>query len=123
MVRLLQIVSPSSSKIEKYNLEKIYHSVKTSIKKDKKASDDLPYYATISELEFLMLLDYPNIKNKIEHILEEIQPKVFLVERTLKHMRWFVETVEEFSIKKVDTSIRFEKVIQLFEDYLDYIKN
>ena len=122
MIRFLEIVSPSSPEIEKYNLKKIYSSVKPSIKKEKKMVGDLSYYATISELEFLLLLDYPNIKSKIEYILDKLQPKIFLVERTLKQMEWFIDTVEQFSTTKVDTSIRFKKVIELFEDYLYYVK-
>ena len=123
MVRLLQIVSSSSSEIEKYNLEEIYSSVKASIKNEKRLERDLSYYATISELEFLLLLDYPNIKSKIEYILETLQPKVFLVERTVKQMRWFVNIAKEFSSKEIETLVRFKRVIELFEDYLHYIKN
>ncbi len=123
MVRLLQIISPNSSEIEKYNLEEIYSSVKSSIKRERKIKGDLSYYATISELEFLLLLDYPNVKSKIEYILERLQPKVFLVERTLKQMRWFVNIAKEFSSKEIESLVKFKRVIELFEDYLHYIKN
>jgi len=122
MVKLLEIISPSSSELEKYDLGKIYSSVKSSIKKEKKYSGDSPYYATISELEFLLLLDYPNIKSKIEYFLESLKPNFFLVERTLKQMKWFVDTVEQFAPMELDTSLRFKKVIELFEDYIRYIK-
>ncbi len=57
------------------------------------------FYATMSNLEFCLLLEKENTIKKIEESLEDLNPSKFLTERPLFQLIWFVNLLEEFSEK------------------------
>ncbi len=99
MLKLYSEIIPDSQKFKKYDIEKIYLSVQESIKKDKKGSNEDKFYATMSDLEFCLLLEKRETIKRIEESLEELNPSKFLAERPLFQMIWFVNLLEEFSEK------------------------
>ena len=122
MVRLFEIIFQNDKNIKEYDLEKIYKEVSLSISSDKKEEGDNHYYASITELEFHLILNASGIDRKIETLLGNEKPEVFLVERTLKQMKWFIDIVEKFSVNKLPLLKGFRDVIKLLEDYISYME-
>ena len=103
MLKLLEILFPKEKVFLDYNLENIYNSTQLSIREDKRRGEDFNYYASISDIEFQILLDkYSNhqeLKDEIANLLLELTPDKFLLERTVKQMLWFISLIEEFNSK------------------------
>ncbi|CAA6815232.1 MAG: Unknown protein [uncultured Sulfurovum sp.] len=118
MVKLFDIIFQNNKNVEDYDLEKIYKEVLPSISNDKKEEGDNHYYAIITELEFHLILNVSGIDRKIETLLDNEKPEIFLVERTLKQMKWFIDVVEKFSTNKIALLKGFQEVIKLLEDYI-----
>jgi len=119
MINLFVIIFKNDPLVEKYDLTQIYNDVLLSISNDKNKEGDDHYYATITELEFNLLLNISGIDKKIETLLDNEKPEVFLVERTLKQIKWFVNIVEKFSKNELK---EFKTIIRLLEDYINYIE-
>ncbi len=113
MLKLYSEIIPDSQRFKKYDIEKIYLSVQNSIKKDKKGSYEDRFYATMSDLEFCLLLEKQETIKKIEKSLEELNPSKFLTERPLFQLIWFVNLLEEFSEEPNS------KLIELCYDAMD----
>ena len=115
MLKLLDILFPKDKVFLDYNLENIYNSTQLSIKEDKRRGEDFNYYASISDIEFQILLNkYTNneeLKDEIANLLLELTPDKFLLERTVKQMLWFISLIEEFKDKDLNSS----KIEQLLE--------
>jgi hypothetical protein len=118
MVKLFDIIFQNDRSVKEYDLNKIYKEVVPSISNDKKEEGDNHYYATITELEFHLILNVSDIDRKIETLLDNEKPEIFLVERTLKQMKWFIAVVEKFSTGKIPLLKGFQEVIKLLEDYI-----
>lgn len=118
MVKLFDIIFQNDRSAKEYDLNKIYKEILPSISNDKKEEGDNHYYATITELEFHLILNVSGIDRKIETLLGNEKPEIFLVERTLKQMKWFIDVVEKFSTDKIPLLKGFQEVIKLLEDYI-----
>ena len=75
------------------------------------------YYASVTELEFLLLLGEKNITRKMGFMLETQRPSVVLVDRTKRQMVEFVAMVERVEANLPELVGEFKKVIELLEDY------
>jgi len=119
MLKLYGEIIPDSQKFKEYDIEKIYLSVQDSIKKDKKGSDEDRFYATMSDLEFCLILEKEETIRMVEKSLEELNPSKFLTERPLFQLIWFVNLLEEFSEKPNSKLIDIcYKAMDIFERHL-----
>lgn len=119
MLKLYHEIIPESKRFKEYDIENIYLSVKESIAKDKKKSKEAKFYATMSDLEFCLLLEKQESIQKIEYSLEELQPSKFLIEKPLFQMLWFINLLEEFSENENNKLIdNFYKATDVFEKEL-----
>jgi hypothetical protein len=120
MIKLFSKIFPNSKESTKYDIETIYISVQPSIKRDKTEGGDTKYYATMSDLEFCLLLGRPRTLEAIEDSLSILEPSRFLAERPLFQMLGFVDFLEEFT--NFDSENRFinsfNQAIDIFENYI-----
>jgi len=118
MLKLLDILFPKEKIFLDYNLENIYKSTHLSIKEDKKRGEDFNYYASISDIEFKILLnEYSNseeLTDELSTLLLELSPDKFLLERTVKQMLWFISLIEEFNNKEINNS-KIEKLLETID--------
>ena len=121
MLKLYYEIIPQSQRFKEYDIEKIYHSVQQSIDRDRSKTDNLKFYATMSDLEFSLLLQKKDTIQQIKASLEELQPSKFLIEKPLFQMIWFVNLLEEFS-ENADKKLidSFYEAIDVFERELYY---
>lgn len=114
-----KILELSGFKKMSSNIEEIYKDVLPLIKEHKIKNNDDKYYASMSELEFFLLLNRVNTHIKIELLLEDLNPNRFLLERTVFQMQWFVETLETLDLKEYKILSDFQKAIDIIICYLD----
>ena len=116
-VKLFVTIFPNHKEANSYDLAKIYKSVKTSIKTDNKKGGDSKYYATMSDLEFRLLLGGRGVVADLYILLYELNPPTLLVEQTVGQMRWFLEVGGKFG--KMDRFLvdEFLKVVEILEGY------
>ena len=50
--------------------------------------------------------------------LDDLKPNIFLAERPLFQMKWFMNIIENFS--ENNSLDRFNKIIDIFEDYINF---
>ncbi len=98
--------------------QKLYTQAKPSIKRGKNLNKtEEQYYASMSELEFELLLGKHNIRTKIGGILERLNPSLSLVNRTKRQMVEFLAMAERLGAILGSRKQEFEKVIKLLNDY------
>ncbi len=102
------------------SIQEIYQHSKTSIEKELKNQDkEAQYYAKISELELMLLLNRDNVESELYLLLEETHPPYATVERTIRQMELFIELSERFSKNSDDAITRkIEQSIKLLEGYI-----
>jgi len=101
------------------SIQEIYQLSKKSIGKELNHPDkESQYYAKISELEFMLLLNRDNVESKL-YLLLETQPSYVTVERTIRQMKLFVGLNFQFA-KDTNNSMmeKVEQSIKLLEGYL-----
>ena len=113
MVVLGQKLFTNDERFTSIDTKKVYELSKPSLKKDKTHND---YYVTMSELEFHLLLGREGILEKIESFLDNSNPHISLVERTLRQMKLFIENIENTNTSLV---LLFEKAIAILKSYIN----
>lgn len=117
VVKLFRIVFLNDSIVKNYDLEKVYKSIKASIKEDKKKGKDLSYYSSITDLEFHLLLESKTVISDLYILLDTLNPSRRLIEQTLGQMKWFMKLLQKFSKNKKVFMGEFIKVIDILEAY------
>jgi len=96
----------------------LYRQAKVSMVKEQSSNDrDLQYYASVSELEFLLLLGKQGVMREMGRMLERLTPLVTMVERTERQMVEFLAMAERLGADLGVMKVEFKKVIGLLEDY------
>ena len=103
------------------DLQQIYHDCMPSIKHDKSEKNlELRYYAWMSELEFMLLLDHKDVQSEMYLLLDEIHPPYALVERTLRQMEFFTDIAKRFIDVEINSVMMgFKNIIEILEGYLE----
>ena len=115
-IEVLRTILPNEKSL--IDRDELYNRAKASIAKDKKSkSSTTLYYASITEFEFLLLLGDENIVQKMTLLLESLMPLPSLVERTKRQMIEFISMTERVKAPLPKLIGRFNKVIELLEDY------
>jgi len=107
------------------SIQEIYQLSKKSIEKELKNKDlEAQYYAKISELELMLLLNNrDNVESELYLLLEKTQPPYSTVERTIRQMELFIEISKRFSIEKHDGVIlEIEHFIEILRGYIQSVQ-
>jgi len=122
MLKLFMLISPNKPYIDANDLEQIYKDTKASIDKGSHSkSDETRYYAMISNIEFRLLLGKNHLSEHLTSWLDNHQPSATYVKRTLRMMRFFVRTVEQFGVGDVSDVVgRFREVMGILEGYVEH---
>ena len=98
-------------------IKQIPKNIKTSIYNDKKKIDiATQYYAKVTNLEIKMLLSKTSTQ-EFELLLEELNPSIDLMQRTLRQIEFFINTVNNFAPKEVQSEIKhIADIAQVFRD-------
>ncbi len=97
-------------------IEEIFFECKESINEDKSKDEEARYYAWISEIEFMLLLEYKNIDTEIYLLLEELNPPSDRVKRTLRQLNFFINLIKE---AKTPLAENFIQVKYILNSYLE----
>ena len=121
MLKLSMLTSPNLLKIEEEELAQVYKDAQASMAKASHSkSDETRYYANISEVECRLLLGKNHLKEHLLSWLDNHQPSVTYVERSMRMMKFFVRTVEDFSSLDASELLgRFAEVIGVLEGYVE----
>jgi hypothetical protein len=98
--------------------QKLYRKALSSIKKEKDSSLlSECYYASVSELEFFLLLGRKNVVSKMGEMLERLSPPLSYVKRTARQMAEFLAMANRLDVDLGEMKREFERVLVLMEDY------
>ena len=118
LVYVLQVLNALSHEQHEVSAKEVYQKAKGSMEQEKNSNNvSAFYYASVTELEFLLLLGEKNITRKMGFMLETQRPSVVLVDRTKRQMVEFVAMVERVGADLPELVGEFKKVIELLEDY------
>lgn len=121
MLKLSELISPNDPIIQDGELEGIYKDAQASISRDSSGrSDELRYYAKISEIEFHLLLGLRNADLLLSNLLDLDKPSKTYIERTIRMMRFFTETLKRFAMLDArDITARFDEIVEVLEGYMN----
>jgi len=104
---------------ESYSVEQIYNDVQKSICKAKASPEmEEQYYASMSEIEFQLLLGKKGMVQELEYMLESINPSQNLIDQTSRQMGlFFMEVVEKFAEETPQNLHEFKAFLELFDAY------
>ncbi len=114
------LVLAKNLKIETLDIDpqELYTQAKRSIKKEKASpKKEDQYYASVTELEFLLLLRKKDLTREMEVMLENLKPLGTLVDRTQRQMIEFLAMAERLGAELDSLHLAFKKIIKLLEDY------
>jgi len=99
------------------DINKIYNAVKLDIQNNKEMGGYFQYSATMSQFEFLLLLNQPYDSFEIEMFIESFQPEVSLVTQTINQIQCFIDIIQRFDNENnmVQT---FSKILEIFKSYI-----
>jgi len=119
MIQTLKILFPSRVERNRWNIDQIYTAVKPAIQKDKELGGVSEYTATMSQFEFLLLINHSYDSFELEMFMEDFQPEISLVTQTMNQIQCFIDMIERFDNENrvVDS---FSKTLQLFESYISW---
>lgn len=121
MVALVQYIFPEEPDlmIEGYSIKQIYTDVKKSILEAKKSEcKEETYYASMSEIEFHLLLNRQGMVQELEYVLETLKPSQNLINQTKRQMgEFFIALVKRFSDEVPSSLQPFQNFLEVFEDY------
>lgn len=114
----LVLLEALSLEFDTVSKEELYSNAKPSMEKDKKSKEqETVYYASVSELEFLLLLGRNNAVREMENMLATLKPSVSLVERSKRQMLEFLAMSVRLGADVGELDSMFKKAIALLEDY------
>jgi hypothetical protein len=120
MLSLAHAIFPDNVEIDEgYSVEKIYKDVQKSIAKAKESENlEEQYYASMSEIEFQLLLGKKEMAQALEYMLENLNPSQNLIDQTSRQMGlFFMDVVERFS-EKIPTNLHaFKDFLDVFDSY------
>ena len=125
MMSLAKAIFPKSSMIEGYSVKQIYKEVQDAILKAKTSTVvEEQYYASMSELEFQLLMGKRGMLQELEYMLESLQPSQHLIDQTKRQMGlFFVDVIEKFSENALENREEYQAFLELFDAYTLFRKN
>ncbi len=119
IVKILNILAPSYQNRANLNMDinKIYNAVKLDIQNNKEMGGYFQYSATMSQFEFLLLLNQPYDSFEIEMFIESFQPEVSLVTQTINQIQCFIDIIQRFDNEN-DMVQTFSKILEIFKSYI-----
>lgn len=124
IIGLADTIFPAESLAEGYSVQQIYMDVQQSILKDKASKNSTEnYYASMSALEFALLMHKKNLSHELENILETLEPSPYLVDQTQRQMgTFFFDIVQSFAEEKVQKFTEIKVLLEVFDAYKKYKK-
>lgn len=118
MVALCEILFPEFS--SGYEIKQIMQDVQDSIIKGKASPDhDENYYASMSDLEFKLLLGHQGVVQELAYLLETLMPPHSMVNQSKRQMQtFFIEVVERFTEQTPSHFSAYKKCIETLDDYM-----
>jgi len=100
-----------------YTLGQLYDDVKYTIKKAKSSEEkEEIYYASMSEIEFQLLLNRHGMVQELEYLVETLMPSPHLIHQTQRQMGlFFVKIIKQFSTHR---PLQFEKAVEVLDAYV-----
>jgi hypothetical protein len=120
MLTLAHAVFPDNVEIDEgYSVEQIYKDVQKSIAKAKESENlEEQYYASMSEIEFQLLLGKKEMTQALEYMLESLNPSTNLIDQTSRQMGlFFMDVVEKFAEKTPKNLHEFKYFLDVFDTY------
>ena len=118
MLGLVAYIFPQDAEVlsQGYSIRELYVDVEKSLAKAKASNDDATrYYASMSEIEFQLLLGKKGMGQEVEMVLETLHPSVYLIDQTQRQMgAFFVEVVKRYDGAVLDT---FKEVLDILVAY------
>ncbi len=118
MLGLVAYIFPQDVEVlsQGYSIRELYVDVEKSLAKAKASNDDVTrYYASMSEIEFQLLLGTKGMGQELEMVLETLHPSVYLIDQTQRQMGvFFLEVVKRYDGAVLDT---FKEVLDILVAY------
>ena len=104
---------------ECYSVEQIYKDVRKSIVKAKASPEiEEQYYASMSEIEFQLLLGKKGMVQELEYMLESLNPSQNIIDQTQRQMGlFFMNMIEKFAEKRPQNLDEFKDFLEVFDAY------
>ena len=104
---------------EGYTIEQIYIDVQKSLTKAKASQEpEEQYYASMSDIEFQLLLGKQGMVQELEYMLETLNPSQNLIDQTSRQMGLFFMNVVEKFIDEVPKNLYiFKAFLEVFDAY------
>jgi hypothetical protein len=123
MLTLSRHCVPETHHIDPDEVANIYRDAEPSIVRDgTDGSEELRYYARMSDMEFRLLLGRDHLQHDLYVLLEEGNPSyISYVERTLRMMEFFIRTMKRFGDDRGQKLAKnFTEFAELLKGYLDH---
>ena len=119
MISLAKAIFPDSAMTDGYKVEQIYKEVQDTIAKAKDSTvTEEQYYASMSEIEFELLLGKRSTLQELEYMLESLQPSQHLIDQTKRQMGlFFVDIVEKFTDNRLENLDDYKAFLEVFDAY------
>jgi hypothetical protein len=121
MVALANHIFPDAPELvaNGYSVKQIYSDVTKSIVKGKETkSKEDKYYASMSDIEFQLLLNRQGMGNELEFLLDDLSPSHSMIHHTKRQMgTFFMQIVETFSDASQKDLSEFKHFLELFQSY------
>jgi len=120
MLHLADTVFANTIAIEEgYTIEQIYSDVQQSLRKAKASKEpEEQYYASMSEIEFQLLLGRQGMVQELEYMLETLNPSQNLIDQTSRQMGlFFIHIVERFTDEVPQKLDVFKDLLEVFDAY------
>ena len=120
MLSLAQTIYSDTLEIdESYSVEQIYKDVQKSIVKAKDSDNkEEQYYASMSEIEFQLLLGKKGMAQELEYMLESLNPSQNLIDQTQRQMGlFFMDVIDKFSETIPEKLHEFKNFLDVFDAY------
>ncbi len=120
MLTLAASIFPNTLEIDEvYSVGQIYKDVKQSIIKAKESENkEENYYATMSDIEFQLLLGKKGLVQELEYVLETLNPSKNLINQTQRQMGlFFMDIVEKFAENIPSKLNEFKHFLEVFDAY------
>jgi len=120
MLSLADVIYADGVEIDEgTSVEQIYKDVQKSICKAKASPEmEEQYYASMSEIEFQLLLGKKGMVQELEYMLESLNPSQNLIDQTQRQMGlFFMDVIEKFSETTPQNLHEFEVFLDVFDAY------